>query len=512
MLGLTRSIVTVAAILLGASVTSAAELFDAPSAERDAIERLRHDDAWVRRAIAAERLARYDCPASDEYLQELLRDPHPAVRSYALLNRARRGAGPPAGFATAERDPLVLRTLLRCRHPIPHDRLGALAERLAKSAALDDKLLALELLLASDFPAPRGSEPEALLQTIVFRMGRVETGALSPRLAAITGGSDSGRSYRWREWFRKQRRNLGLNGAYLVDEDPRNRPRGSIAGLPSDRFTELERHLQGLAGRPIELAIVLDCTASMSGELAECQGGIDSLMLFSASVARSVRIGIVAYRDRRDAWETKAWDFTTSLGEARDRLWQLSAEGGGDRPESVSAGLRLAYGRLSWSPPAGDAAPEALRRVVLIGDAPPHPGTGVHCVSYARDGAKRGIRTYAIQPNAPTPSRSRESATDSPETEEATPDLDPMRDPRRWDGPGFAPWWGPPRGRATAGKRPLAPGEVAFFAEIAEAGGGRAVALPSDASLVAEIVGLALGDRFGDELQDFYGSWQRLCR
>lgn len=521
-----RGLLAIALLSLLATVARAetTALADAPQEEREGVERLRHGDAWVRRAIAAERLARYDCDASGELLSDLATDRSWAVRTYALVALARRGLSAPKELLEREREPRVLRAALRARHPVPTERIAAAAERLAASASLDDKLLALELVLAAPEPPalPRTSEasrPEELLRTIVFRMDRVQAGVLSPRIAAITSGRDSGRSYRWREWYRKNRRELGLHGGHLVPLSVAERSRGAIAALSTQRFLAFERHVADLADRRLELAIVLDCTASMSGELAECQGGIDALMLFALGVARDVRVGVVGYRDRSDAWETKAFDFTNSLDTARERLWQLSAEGGGDSPESVLAGLRLAYERLSWSPPEDPAQPPTvLKRVVLIGDGPPHPGTGDRCVSLAGLARRHGVTTYAIQPRAEAPPKTipeeKEEEEEADEPPEAAPSdsEDPMRDPRRWDRPGFAPWFGPPRGRDSPWRRKLEKGEVAYFAEIAEAGGGRAVGLARDASLVAEIVGLTLGDRFAPELEHFFAGWQALCR
>ena len=36
--------------------------------------------------------------------------------------------------------------------------------------------------------------------------------------------------------------------------------------------------------------------------------------------------------------------------------------------------------------------------------------------------------------------------------------------------------------------------------------------VPRDASLVAEIAGLTMGDRFKDEFEGFFWSWMLLCR
>jgi hypothetical protein len=53
---------------------------------------------------------------------------------------------------------------------------------------------------------------------------------------------------------------------------------------------------------------------------------------------------------------------------------------------------------------------------------------------------------------------------------------------------------------------------VKHFAEIAEAGGGRCVTLRDADTLMAEITGLTLGDRYTDEFREFYRVYLELCR
>jgi hypothetical protein len=518
------------ALLLGSAVTAdrcraeppVAEaaarptLAAAPDPERHAIEAMRKSSSWVRRAFACERLARFDCEPSAESLRLLVADPSWQVRCYAILACARRNLALPETQFANEDSLRVVRTALRARFDVPKDRLLPVVERLERSDSLEDRMMALELALAGDLDEKR-VDRDALLQSIVMRMDRVETGSLSPRLAAITGGSDSGRSYRWREWYRKNRKNLGLDGGFVVAADPRERDRGPIAEIPSEAFVSLEKHVADLSDRELDIAIVLDCTASMSGEIAECQSGIDALMLFAQGVARDIRVAVVGYRDRRDKWETQAFDFTSSLQQAREHLWMLSAEGGGDRPESVSLGLKVTYGKLSWRP--GKSL-----FTVLVGDAPPHPGTGEQAVEYAKRAFAGGVKTYCISPFMPVRAKPPAEPTATPAPE---PELDPTKPIVRPDGAppvdipdptdapaGPQPWFKKrrPKEPVSPWRKDLAPGEVEYFAEIAEAGGGRAVTLPRDASLIAEIAGITLGDAHRDEIDVFFAEWMALCR
>src|SRR5690606_11674926 len=91
-------------------------------------------------------------------------------------------------------------------------------------------------------------------------------------------------------------------------------PHTAIARLFPESFIDLSVYMNSLGEHPLDLAIVLDCTASMWGELSDAQGGIDDLMLFAGSVTRGMRVAIVAYRDRKDRdFETRGWDFTASV-------------------------------------------------------------------------------------------------------------------------------------------------------------------------------------------------------
>jgi hypothetical protein len=77
----------------------------------------------------------------------------------------------------------------------------------------------------------------------------------------------------------------------------------------------------------------------------------------------SVRFAVVAYRDRGDAYVTRLYGFSPDIAKTHAALSELRAQGGGDRPEHVVAGLRRAVRDLSWD------ADAKLKFVFLIGDA-----------------------------------------------------------------------------------------------------------------------------------------------
>jgi len=121
--------------------------------------------------------------------------------------------------------------------------------------------------------------------------------------------------------------------------------------------------------RAIEAVFVLDTTGSMSGLLEGAKRKIWSIADAMGGSQRGVpvRIGLVAYRDRGDAYVTRRVELTEDLDKVWGELRQLRAEGGGDTPESVNLALHEAVQLMPWS-----RSPGVYRVIFLVGDAPPH--------------------------------------------------------------------------------------------------------------------------------------------
>ena len=130
------------------------------------------------------------------------------------------------------------------------------------------------------------------------------------------------------------------------------------------------RPAQDVAFAPaIDAVFVLDTTGSMSGLIEGAKQKIWSIadQMAGGHPSPQIRIGLVAYRDRGDAYVTQRFDLTSDLDAVYGRLMQLQAGGGGDTPESVNQALYEAVHQMSWSRGAG-----AYRAIFLVGDAPPH--------------------------------------------------------------------------------------------------------------------------------------------
>lgn len=119
----------------------------------------------------------------------------------------------------------------------------------------------------------------------------------------------------------------------------------------------------------IEVVFALDTTSSMSGLIAAAKEKIWSIAstMAAADPAPEIRVGLVAYRDRGDAYVTKVIDMSTDLDSVYAQLMDFRAQGGGDGPESVNQALADAVNKISWS-----QDPKSYKVIFLVGDAPAH--------------------------------------------------------------------------------------------------------------------------------------------
>jgi uncharacterized protein YegL len=119
----------------------------------------------------------------------------------------------------------------------------------------------------------------------------------------------------------------------------------------------------------LEMVFVLDTTGSMGalidGAKQRIWGIVNEVMQESHS---SVRIGLVAYRDRGDEYVTKILPLTADLDRVYTTLMDYRANGGGDEAEDVRTALAEAVYKVNWSASASDLS----QIVFLVGDAPPH--------------------------------------------------------------------------------------------------------------------------------------------
>lgn len=119
----------------------------------------------------------------------------------------------------------------------------------------------------------------------------------------------------------------------------------------------------------VELVFVLDTTGSMSGLIDAAKEKIWSIAttMALAEPVPEISIGLVAFRDRGDAYVTKVTDLSTDLDTVYAMLMDFNADGGGDGPEAVNKALYDSINAISWS-----QSQDVYKVVFLVGDAPPH--------------------------------------------------------------------------------------------------------------------------------------------
>jgi Mg-chelatase subunit ChlD len=163
---------------------------------------------------------------------------------------------------------------------------------------------------------------------------------------------------------------------------------------------------QSARAEGLDLVLVLDTTGSMGGLIErakiELWGIVDQLAASrpthdpgqAQGPPGTIRIGLVAYRDRGDQYVTRVFELTSDIDLAYATLTAFEAAGGGDGPESVNQGIYDAVHAMQWHP-----GTNRQRAIILAGDAPPHmdyeqdvPWT--ETVDAAR---RAGIAIHAIQ-------------------------------------------------------------------------------------------------------------------
>jgi len=107
-----------------------------------------------------------------------------------------------------------------------------------------------------------------------------------------------------------------------------------------------------------------------------------------------IRVALIGYRDRGDQYVTKRFELTRDIDGIYSELVALSADGGGDTPESVNEALHEAVTKLGWSD-----SQSVYKVVFLVGDAPPHRDypNDVQYRETVRRAAARGIVVNTVQ-------------------------------------------------------------------------------------------------------------------
>lgn len=133
-----------------------------------------------------------------------------------------------------------------------------------------------------------------------------------------------------------------------------------------DIIPQIRAALEPAGTKPLDLVFVIDATESMKDDIAKLRELIQSNLEEELPKYRSWRVALVLYKDYFEDFMVKqACPFTADLAVFRKALDGFRVQGGRDIPEAVYEGLDGALS-LPWNP-------DSEKKIILIGDAPPHP-------------------------------------------------------------------------------------------------------------------------------------------
>lgn len=158
----------------------------------------------------------------------------------------------------------------------------------------------------------------------------------------------------------------------------------------ADIAEQLDRVLDSVRGKTLELVLAIDTTESMANDLAALKAMLPRLVSTHAARCESLKLGFVYYRDYFEEYLTRIVPFRAGADAVERELLRIRVNGGRDIPEAVFEALYAGVTGFEWQ------ADERL--VVLIGDAPPHPkprGSVTETMVY-READARGVKLHTI--------------------------------------------------------------------------------------------------------------------
>lgn len=154
--------------------------------------------------------------------------------------------------------------------------------------------------------------------------------------------------------------------ASFSDLAKRTRGETLYAKSPDDIVPLIRSVLEPPGKKTLDLVFVIDSTESMTDDIKKLREVLEGELNELLPKYPSYRIGLVLYKDYfEDFLVKKACPFTSDISVFRKALGAFTVQGGRDIPEAVYEALDSAL-TYPWNPSAD-------KKIILIGDAPPHP-------------------------------------------------------------------------------------------------------------------------------------------
>ena len=158
-----------------------------------------------------------------------------------------------------------------------------------------------------------------------------------------------------------------------------------------DIIEKIRTIIDSSEGRSLDLVLALDTTQSMENDIPHLRRSLVPLLREKAEGFAALRVGVVLYKDYDEEYVTDLFPFQVGGVETVQRILdRIRVFGGRDIPEAVYEALYTGIRGYPWGAEA--------RKIVLVGDAPPHPrprGTVTKEQVYA-EAQSLGIEIYTI--------------------------------------------------------------------------------------------------------------------
>ncbi|MFC1504491.1 VWA domain-containing protein, partial [Spirochaetota bacterium] len=144
---------------------------------------------------------------------------------------------------------------------------------------------------------------------------------------------------------------------------------------------------------PMDLLFVLDTTGSMGEEIERLKRTIEiiNINLNETTKLVDLKIGLVLFRDKGDAYVTHTIPLTSDIDKLEANIAKIHAGGGGDTPEDLESALDVAVNEIEWRK-------KGIKLAYIITDAPPHLNykRNFNYYSSAKKAKTRGIKVHSI--------------------------------------------------------------------------------------------------------------------
>ncbi|MBB6481112.1 vWA domain-containing protein [Spirochaeta isovalerica] len=164
----------------------------------------------------------------------------------------------------------------------------------------------------------------------------------------------------------------------------------NIAKDGDDAVDKIADLLDRTPGPDIDLVLVVDTTVSMKDDVSFIRNKLVPIVKTKIASFEEFRIGLVLYRDYKEEYLTRRFQFESDLSIIQGRLNRITVAGGRDLPEAVYEGLYDAVENFEWK--------ASSRLIIQVGDALPHdiPRGDVTKDMVFEEARSRGISIFPI--------------------------------------------------------------------------------------------------------------------